>query len=454
MSIDKYQIERWTSRAQNLLKEAKELCSTAETLLQLTQNELNHTIQNFTNITEELGIIKSLHGLILNYIEFITHKVEGDILAQYNKKYARLSSTMSQFNEILQDLDNTIVPKDLIDPEHGHEYDDLDTLLLKSFISMDEIDLLTTNIEIYHGNMNKLHSFMNGSLRETIITPFHQVLLKRYSKLIHQYDETYLQYNQKVNTINTIIKENSSLEQELVKLLQMLTNHYDQCIMGLNHYDPANNQDYEILENDSLEVEEVMKDIKSMYDIIINNEIRSKKILQVLNPQLQKLIDQLNELMNLHNRFKSTNLFQLIIFLLKYNELLKISSIESLNDPLDNYLHVFNQLINHYKHFSSIFKTKYLIELHHQQFTYPRKFLHKLNHFLNNELYNFQHEELLRRQQWLNKYGEFIPKQFKLPGENQPSVVQVITEGLENYDNPDDEVYQEKQLLDTIKGFK
>lgn len=454
MTISRYELEQWTKKAHSILQNAKELCSTAETLLQLIQNEWNKTVDNFNRITEELSIIKSLHSLIQNYIDFMKNKIEMDILTQYDKKYGRLKHTMKEFDDILKELEYTSVPKILIDPDYLGEMDnDDDQLLLKSFISMEEIDLLTANIEIYNNNMKKLHNFMNGSLKETIITPFNQVLMKKYSKLISKYDEIYLQYNQKVNTINTIIKENTSLEQELVKLLQMLTNHYDQCELGLKSYDPQNEQDYEILRNDSMEVEEVIKDVKSMYDIIINNEIRSKKILQILDPNLDRLINQINELMNLYNKFKSTNLFQLIIFLLKYHELLMMSSTKSLNNPLDNYLHIFTQLINHYKHFSSIFKTKYLIELHHQQFTYPRKFLHKLNHFLNNELYNFQHDELLRRQHWLSKYGEFIPKQFKLPGDNQPSIVQVVTEGLENYDNPDDEVYQEKQLLDLIKSF-
>ena len=60
------------------------------------------------------------------------------------------------------------------------------------------------------------------------------------------------------------------------------------------------------------------------------------------------------------------------------------------------------------------------------------------------------------------KYGQFIPAEFKLPGEHElPVVVQIITEGLENIQKDQDfsveeEVLskEETELIDMIKGTK
>ena len=129
------------------------------------------------------------------------------------------------------------------------------------------------------------------------------------------------------------------------------------------------------------------------------------------------------------------------------------------SSPCEIYSETIEQLVYHYSQFIDIFETKYLTELHHEEFIYPRKFLKRIDGFLNEELYRMQLEETNRRRSWLAKYGEFIPREFKLPGEDEmPTVVQVITEGLERIQKQDGiEKFNdgaEKQLLDLIRSLK
>ena len=73
---------------------------------------------------------------------------------------------------------------------------------------------------------------------------------------------------------------------------------------------------------------------------------------------------------------------------------------------------------------------------------------------------HLQQEEYERRRNWLARYGEFIPTEFKLPGElNQPSIIQVVTEGLDDVqkdynDGKFNETAEEINLSDLIKTMK
>lgn len=466
MSITRSSVVEWTDKAQRILKQAQGLCTTSETLLQITSNQLSVQLpQKYNDIHDSSNQLKLVHDLISHFVNFLNSKVHDEIIKTYDRKHKEIEPTLREFEEVMIQLELVKVPKVLIDEGHvlervnnaihanGTNQVNNDNgnkegeLLLKDFISIDEIELLRRNIDIYCENIGKLHDFMDTSLKNTIFNPFNNVINKRYNKVISLYDEIILQSSLNNELVTTILKENSSLEQELVSLLEMLTNHYDQCVVGLNSFDNHDNVNLTILQNDSMEVDDVLKDLKSVYDIVINNEIRCKKFIDSQTHQIDSLMNQIHDLNNIYAKFKSTNLFQLIIFLSRYDQIVKKSSITTNDHPLDSYNSILDQLVFHYKQFLSVFKSKYLVELHHQQFTYPRKFLNKLNTFLNEELHNFQQDEKDRRKQWLNKYGDFIPKQFILPGDNVPAIIQIVTEGLE------EDVQQEKELLDIIKKF-
>lgn len=444
MSITRDTVKQWTDKAQITLRHAQELCSTTEKLLSTVNRQLSENLpKKLTENDNKLQDLRKVHDLLTNYIGFIKAKIEGETIEIYEQKYKRLQPCLKELKEVMDQLAATKVPSILIDSS----YNIREEASLKDLTSTDEIDVLLANIDIYHSNMTKMHKFMSDSFTETIVKPFNNVITKKFNKINKLHNELIVENSQNSSLLSQVLKENTSLEGELVSILEMLTNHYDQCILGLNSFNDSTSVDLEVLQNDSLEVPEVLKDLKSVCDVIINNEIRSKKIISFIFNKSDELAEYIDDLNKIYGKFKSTNLFQLIVFLSKYDDFVKTSSIESTEHPLDNYFHVINQLAYHYKQFLSIFKTKYLVELHHQQFTFPRKFMSKLNKFLNEELFEFQQEEKERRDHWLKKYGDFIPKQFILPGDNQPSVVQVVTEGIE------DNVQQEKQLLDIIRNF-
>ncbi|CAH6718326.1 autophagy-related protein 17 [[Candida] jaroonii] len=444
MSITREIVEQWTDKAQFTLRQAQELCSSTEKSLAAVNRQLSENLpKKLTENDNKLHDLRNLQDLITNYINFIRVKISEDTIKVYDHKYQRLQPCLAELNDVMDQLAGTKVPSILIDSNYNIK----EEASLKDLTSTDEIDVLLANIDIYHSNMLKMHKFMNDSFTETIVIPFNNVITKKFNRITKLHNELIIENSQNSGLLSQVLKENNSLEGELVSILEMLTNHYDQCVLGLNSFNNSTSVDLEVLQNDSLEVPEVLKDLKSVCDVIVNNEIRSKRIISSIFNKSDELGEYIDDLNKVHGKFKSTNLFQLIVFLSKYDDFVKSSPIESTEHPLDNYFHVITQLTYHYRQFLSIFKTKYLVELHHQQFTFPRKFMAKLNKFLNEELYEFQQEEKERRDHWLKKYGDFIPKQFILPGDNQPSVVQVITEGV------DDNVQQEKQLLDVIRNF-
>lgn len=431
MSYSINDVKQWCQEAGNSLNEAKQLCHTADISINtLITNFLVKLPQDLELIESDFKFFEGLNDLLSNYIKFLDDKIYGSI-DKYNEEHRQLMKLLDEFHELLAQLEEIKVPSYLLK-------DSLEDHLLKNFISMDEIFLLFENIDRSHDNMGKLDKFLDKSFQSTVITPFESVISKKNQQFNKTYDELVVIQSMNQEQIQKILKENESLEQELVSLLQMLTNHYDQCVIGVELY---GNEDvnYDVLLQDAEESKNVLKDLKSIYEIIINNEIRGKKVLIKFESLMEKAFGLSADLKKMYTKFKSTNLFQIIIFMNKYHEM---------DINLLSYIHIINQLIYYYKNFLLIFKTKYLLEYHHQQYTYPKQFLEKLNKFLNEELATFQQQERERRHSWLDKYGEFIPHQFKLPGDQQPAVVQVITEGLE------EDVMKEKEVLELIKRMK
>lgn len=83
--------------------------------------------------------------------------------------------------------------------------------------------------------------------------------------------------------------------------------------------------------------------------------------------------------------------------------------------------------------------------------------MERINRFLNEDLHQMHEQEINRRKQWVAQYGDFIPKEFTLPGEvHIPIVSQVVTECLDDVAN---EIKggklqvtpQERKLLEFIK---
>ena len=104
--------------------------------------------------------------------------------------------------------------------------------------------------------------------------------------------------------------------------------------------------------------------------------------------------------MEMFREFKVNLYPKYLILIAEIEEKLNTCSIDSTDDdksPCEVYSETLQELTSHYVQFINVYKTKYLIELHHEQYTYPRKFLKRLTEFLYEDVYGIQLEEAERR---------------------------------------------------------
>lgn len=427
-------VRSWTNEAHATLQKARGLCTEAQNLLQNPLYQLTvllpEKIQYLTFLTKTLT---AEYQKLSKLVDYAKGKVSGD-KEQYYSQLQEVEPTMNRLENILLQLQYTKIPSYLI--EETLVNDKREFLTLEEFILMDAITLLKKNIAIYKANGQKLYGLVDDKLQQ--VTSEFGDISKQYSRIMKDFDSVQLVQNSQ-SKINTLISGNSSLEYELVTLLAMLTNHYDQCVKAGELLSRGTDQiELEVLQNDALELPQVLKEVHTIYNVILENEARGNQIIKGSMPVIESVIASSIDQLKLYEQFRTETLARLMVLSFSVEEHLQKASIEDelqRRHPFEVYTETINQLTYHYTRFLEIYKTNYLNELHYEKFVYPRKFLNKLNHFLNEELSQFQQEEHQRRKKWLAQYGDFIPKEFKLPGEfNQPAVVQVITEGLESLD--------------------
>ncbi|KAK6464520.1 autophagy-related protein 17 [Scheffersomyces coipomensis] len=471
-TITTNQVKEWADKAHSTLQRAEKLCTNAEDSLNSTAFQLTTHLPDIIDEAATLfDALKRQHELIMKIVEPLTSLACRSLIEipqmQFN---TLLNPALSNLEAIVQQLHHTSIPSFLISeaPMDGPERP------LDDFISTDSITLLKVNIEIYRNNWLKIRKVAETQLKEQITDVMHNNLSKKYAKIVKLYDEIKpLQIDVKNSTtgksplesntlIATILKENMSLEHELVKLLKMLTNHYDQCTKAVefvsNNSTLPNN--LEILKNDTLELPDVLRDLNSVCDMIVNNETRAQRFLDANSPKIELIISSTRDQLDQYREFKSKNLPQFSLLVNKFEEIISKSSLpedlDSNQSPIERYAETLNELTYHYTQCLYVIRTQYLEELHREQFKYPKLFLSSLTEFLNENMYKLQVQEKIRRKEWLAKYGSFIPKEFKIPGEkNQPAIVQVITEGLEDVQRDATEIeLEERMLVDYINKLK
>ena len=197
-----------------------------------------------------------------------------------------LQPALNNLDDIVGHLLATIVPSFLIevngeDGKEIFEKDEAENRTLADFISTDSINLLRRNIQIYTNNHEKIRQLLNNKLQDVILSPFHEIGSKKFNKTVKLYEEiTPLQLKLKAitsniapldssNVVATLLKENAALENELVSILEMLTNHYDQCTQGVQILYSGGSQqvNLEILKNDAQELPDVLKELHTVYDL-------------------------------------------------------------------------------------------------------------------------------------------------------------------------------------------
>lgn len=434
-------LSSWTSDAKAILENSQKISLQAEEKLQKTSYQLNQRLPRrlhysstiFTSLKDHHRRCTALISLLESLPSLATSKIDTSLLTTLLQVISQLQATrVPEF--VLSHHSNT--PAQF--PKHSRS-------TLADFISSDSIDLLKLNIERYESNYKKISNLVSSEYISSIKSSF-SATVKTHAKILKLYNET--MYDSPKVKHSQILKENTALEAELALILHLLTNHYDQCTLALSLQKSSTSStlNLDILERDALELPEVAKEVQSIYDIIVNNDIRATELSNKRLVELQHLDESIEQQMEFYKLFKDTNITKYVTLHMAAEEMLQSQA--ALIGPQ---VETIELLIYHYKQFLSIYKKNYFLELHYEEYVYPRMFLSKLTKFLDEELAQVQKQERERRKIWLEKYGDFIPKEFRLPGEAEyPTVVQVITEGL---DAARDEPDVERKLLDLISSL-
>ncbi|EMG46698.1 ATG17 Autophagy-related protein 17 [Candida maltosa Xu316] len=466
ITITKDEVMRWSSDAQATLEKTQEICSNAQSSLQLISQEITIRLPEKLEATEFLynSYIKQ-YATVSKQIDMINRNLQKKLTDVYFDFDSVLNPSLNQLNRIMKELEKTKVPSFIVTDGSTNKS-------LLDFTSIDSINLLKENIEIYKSNCTKAKISVDSEIikinelskslvtKKTSITKTFDSLTQLKIDLCSTPPEKLVESN---SFVGTILRENETLESELVSILQMQTNHFDQCMKAVElvSFGNGNDVNLEVLRNDVQELPEVFKELTTVYDIILQNEERYQKFIGPKKSNIESVTTTIKKELDLLRDFKTEMYPKMVILIDELAKKLNVCSIPIIpgKSPIETYSETLQELTSHYVQFLNVYKTKYLSELHHEQYTYPRKFLGKLTEFLYEDIYGIQFEESERRRKWMSRYGKFIPAEFKLPGENElPVVVQIITEGLENVQNEEgqkDEVAvkgEERELIDLIKG--
>lgn len=434
------EVDNWVAEAQTTLFLAQRICAEAETKLSAINFELNGKFpRKLSYISNIFATTKEHQRRCSKVVEMCQQGVVLEKLDTLKKDTLGL---------VISQLRATKVPEFVVNRDIVRQPTPGTGFSLSDFISTDTIEKLKLSIENYESNYKRISELVQAEYKHLIEEPF-SVCSKKYAKLLKLYNDVMYEVNS--NTTNgalkNILRENNSLEGELALMLQLITNHYDQCIKGQSIIAAGGRSelsvDFGILENDVLELPEVTKDLQDINDIILRNDSRAQEITKTRAKLISNLELEIERQIEYYKEFKDHNIIKFTTIQTKGKQYLASSS----EIPREN-LETIDQLIYHYKTFSTVYAKKYFTELHYEKYVYPRLFLSKLSKFLNEELDSILKQERERRSKWLEKYGSFIPKEFKLPGElDQPTIVQIITEGLDEVDEDPD---TERRILDLI----
>lgn len=444
---------QWASEASVTLTRAQEVCQVAQNYLQETEFELHDRLATAIDTSHDMVLALQEQSKVMEQIVKVVsvQKMDDDGIelkvTNFQQQSARLKRNVSV-------LESTVVPNYLLrqvpntngsiidgDKENGNK-------TLKDFISLTSIELLEDNAQTYVKNSSAIRKWRTKAIIDIIGRA--NLYKKQASRLALQYEneatgiivETSVGIRTEGSAFalrslaETIDKENKSLETELVSLLELLTNHYDQCNRALGL--PWSNEEalavhhegLQVLEGDARDLPGVYKEVCTVQEIIENNRNRAAKYLSSKLPPFEKIVHGSRNLLDTIREFKCRTVPQLFATIARTNELLQSYVINgetiSSGDPLESYIMAISDLCDHYEQFAHIYAENYLAELRYRVNDYPQSFIAKISDFLNGELDDFRRKETQRRAQWVKQYGEYIPNEFILPDE-VPSVVQVIT---------------------------
>ncbi|QBM87780.1 autophagy-related protein 17 [Metschnikowia aff. pulcherrima] len=456
------EVPAWTNEALRTLEIAQQISTLAHTSLKTTTEALCEEFPiEIKNALADFETLLKQHMLLAS----ITKNIQASVLqvtdGHDKKVLAILQPALRELDAVLAALHETDVPSFLLKnktDEKAYKLDD--------FVALDDIGTLRANIEIYRGNCGKISTLLRTKLDSVMLAANSKLSDFKSIKATHEEHiitlKPFMKYangdfpaGKTTDLVGTILRENNALGLELTSLLEMLTNHYDQCVLAASRAE-AETVDLEVLRGDTLELPSVLSEVRAIHDIIKNNQRRAAAFVE---PKLIIILDfagKCRAFSEWYTGFEANDVMELMLMLMRSQKVYMQSSLEDnvvalSPGPVEAYASLVNDLATHYRHFRSVYQAQYLSELHFEQYVYPRKFLKTLDDFLNGELYEIENDEHERRSEWLRKYGEYIPGDFYLPGESdQPRVVQVISEGLDHLEH-DSAPLDEARLVQMLK---
>lgn len=467
----------WKADAKRTLERGQQLSSWANDNLQQAAFVLNkQLLELIKDASTQLEAAKTRKTHLLSQVDNVRRTI-SEYINTYNLSIQnKLKPELLRLELVLKSLETIEVPSFLIPSEKGTVHH------LSDFVSWLELDLLRENIDIHQENIAKVFAillkevadlkkdFASGSSKHSHTVKLYDSKVAEVKVLMNEATSKTPPKNRS-NIIHTILKENKSLENELASVLKMLTNHYDQCCLAVEWNSTADEESLRVLQEDSMELPSVLKEVEAIHDIIENNCARAEQFVQQRIPSVNQVLNECEEWIEWCITFENERIVHALLLFISCKSITLNSSLDleddhnnggnenehksfMRNSPIEEYAGVLEQLCRHYEQFKSVYQTHYLTELHHEQFVYPRQFLKQLDNYLNVQLRKLDDEERERRRAWLQKYGEYIPRLFYLPGEHeQPQVVQVLSEGLDEVESESSQE-SEAQLLELIKRFR
>lgn len=465
--MSREELARWTDDAFRTLERAKVLSSHAQAVLESTAHILTHALpQKLDVVAEKTRAADAVHQKVALAVLGLRASHDAST-ARFRQLDRELDPALAALDASLAALDAVHVPRFLV-----REATKEGQLVLRDFVSSDDIAVLRNNIAVYRENCGRAHALLQEHVdalqREAhAVAVRHARMAKLYNaqvvlvEMLMRFAAAALAPKDPANMVDTILRENAALEQALVSLLEMLTNHYDQCVRGQQWLQGADtgDVDLDVLRNDTRELASVLDEVGAIRNIIANNEARAAKFVALKTPHIESVIEQCDAILALYQHVRDASVTRVVLLMLRCEEVFRHCSIPGHDPklqkhPLLVYAEVVALLSYHYTQFRKVFETRYLTELHYEQFVYPRKFLKVLDDYLNGRLFQFEEAERERRRDWLHKYGDFLPKELYLPGEaHQPKVVQVVSDGLEDIELPATHD-NEMRLLELIKTLR
>lgn len=432
-------LDRWVADAQRALLLAQKICSGAEAKLNAIECALSRRLPRKIEYAVAIfGATKEHQRRGVAVVEKCSEKV------RQAKSGVRDTAAMATLGLITSQLRATKVPDYILNhsvvaPLQQHT--------LADFIAAELIEVLQRHCGGYHSNHGKITRLMEREFESVAAAAAKQT--KEYNRVVKLYNDCMYEVGnpQGKAAARQILKENAALGAELAAILQLLTNHYDQCQRatkaGSGSGAQFTQQDWDILANDALELAEVSHDLEGMHAIILRNELRARELTNAKVGAIATLETEVERQIERYKDFKHHALtrFETIYAALHARQ-------QQEQQQIDECLASADQLIYHYRTFYNVYRTKLFGELHYERFVYPRMFMAKLKKFLHEDLDRTVQLEKDRRQKWLAKYADFIPKEIDLPGEaDQPAIIQIVTQGLDDREE-DPEV--ERGILDFI----